>query len=264
ARYADIVLPASTSLESEDFYRSYGHRYAQYAPRVIEPLGEARSNLWLIQQLAGRFGLDDDVFTRTPREHLEQLFAGARGAAAGIAPGEIVANGPTKLPLANPGPAITYLYSEQMEADGLPGLPEWRPDPAAPQGEDTVRWPLRLLTAPGHHQHHTAFAGVASLERKQGVPACLLHPEDAAARGIRDGDAVKLFNARGYVGLVAKVTADGQLGVAVVEGSRSRARFLAGGPLNVLTSDHLSDMGAGATYQSTWVEASLLTEAPRG
>jgi anaerobic selenocysteine-containing dehydrogenase len=253
ARYADIVLPASTSFEEEDLFRSYGHRYAQYGPKLIEPVGEARPNLWLIQQLAARLGLEEPVFRRTPREHMQALFAGASGPAARVDLDTILANGPVKLPFANPGPAITYFYSERMEADGLPGLPEWRPDPAEPQGEAAACWPLRLLTAPGHHQHHTAFAGVASLERKQGPPACLLHPDDAAVHGIADGDAIELFNERGHVGLVARVSADGQRGVAVVEGSRSRARFLSGGPLNVLTGDRLSDMGAGATYQSTWV-----------
>jgi anaerobic selenocysteine-containing dehydrogenase len=143
-----------------------------------------------------------------------------------------------------------------MEADGLPGLPRWEPDPATPAAGGL----LRLLTLPGHHQHHTAFAGVDVLERYQGVPSAQLHPDDAAKRGIHDGDPVRLFNDHGHVGLLARVTADVQAGVVAVEGTRARARYLSGGPLNVLTSARLSDLGAGATYQSTWVEAALLTE----
>src|SRR5579859_5808985 len=206
ARYADIVLPASTSLESEDLHRSYGHRYVQHAPRILEPQGESRPNLWLVQQLAAQLGLKDEVFTRTPRDHMQALFAGAAGAAARVDLETVLSGEPTKLPLADSGPTITHLYSDAMAADGLPGLPEWQPDPAQPAGEDAARWPLRLLTAPGHHQHHTAFAGVAALQRRQGTPACLLHPDDARGRGISDGDAVRLFNEHGQVGLVAKVT----------------------------------------------------------
>jgi anaerobic selenocysteine-containing dehydrogenase len=256
ARYADIVLPASTSLESEDLFRSYGTYYTQHAPRVIAPLGESRPNLWLVQQLARRLDLADPVFSLDARGHMQGLFDGATGATATLNLERLVGAGPVKLPLINPGPELTYLYSAAMEADGLPGLPGWEPDPAAAEAEG--RWPLRLLTVPGHHQHHTAFAGVASLQRKQRVPGCLLHPDDAAARGIRSGDAVRLFNDRGHVGLIATVTVDAQPGVVVVEGNRNRARYLSGGPLNVITSDRLSDMGAGATYQSTWLEVELL------
>jgi hypothetical protein len=56
------------------------------------------------------------------------------------------------------------------------------------------------------------------------------------------------------------VSTDTQPGVVAVEGSRPGASFLRGGPLNVLTADRLSDMGAGATYQSTWVEARRLRD----
>ena len=58
ARYADIVLPATTYLETEDFYRAYGTYYLQYAPAAVPPQGEARSNMRLAQELAQRMGLD--------------------------------------------------------------------------------------------------------------------------------------------------------------------------------------------------------------
>ncbi|MHB8574553.1 MAG: molybdopterin-containing oxidoreductase family protein [Dehalococcoidia bacterium] len=257
ARFADIVLPACTSFESEDLFRSYGTYYAQHGPRLIEPVGESRSNRWLAEQLAARLGLTDPVFSRGPREHMQALLAGATGPAAQFSLEDLIGAGPVKLPLENSGPEMTYLYSEKMAAEGLPPLPEWTPDEAATADS---RYPLRLLTAPGHAQHHTAFAGVESLQRRQGDAGCLLHPVDAASRGISSGDAVRLFNEHGHIGLRANVTADCQQGVVVVEGNRSRARFLSGGPLNVLTSARLTAIGAGATYQSTWLEAALLGE----
>jgi anaerobic selenocysteine-containing dehydrogenase len=145
-----------------------------------------------------------------------------------------------------------------MAQDGLPPMPEWRPDPAA---EDAAaRWPLRLLTLPGHFQHHTAFSGVDRLRRRQGPPICLLHPLDAEARGITAGDPVLLYNDQGEVGMTAKLSADTRPGVVAVEGNRAKSAYLRGGPLNVLTSDRLADLGAGATYQSTWLDVCLLAD----
>lgn len=252
AAFADIVLPACTAFETEDLYRGYGTYYTQYGPRVLDPVGESRSTLWLAQELARRLGLADPVFRRDPRAHMQHALAGATGPTADLALADLLAGGPVKLPFVNDGPAVTHLFSRAMADAGLPPLPEWTPDTAEAEGSGAA--PLRLLTLPGHFQHHSAFAGVERLQRRQGAPACILHPEDAAARDIGDGDAVVLFNERGQVGLYARVDDATRPGVVAVEGSRARGRFLSGGPLNVLTSDRLADMGGGATYQSTRVE----------
>src|ERR1041385_8692913 len=76
ARYADIVLPATTYLETEDVYRAYGAYYLQYAPAAVAPQGEAWSNFRLAQELARRMGLSDPIFQMTPREVMAQLFRG--------------------------------------------------------------------------------------------------------------------------------------------------------------------------------------------
>lgn len=255
ATYADYVLPASTAVESEDFYRSYGTYYAQLGRQLIEPLGEARSNVWLVRELAARMGLTDPVFQRDTREHIETMLKGAVGPSAVLSYERLDANGPVKLDIPNTGPAVTRLWSDELAAEGLPGLPEWTPDA---NETDAERFPLRLLTLPGHFQHHTAFAGVRALRRRQGGPLCVLHPTDAEARGLKEGAAVLLHNDRGEAGLYVRVSDDTLPGTVAIEGSRGRSDFLRGGPLNVLVSDQLTDMGAGATYQSTWVEASPL------
>jgi anaerobic selenocysteine-containing dehydrogenase len=96
--------------------------------------------------------------------------------------------------------------------------------------------------------------GVASLRRREGGPWVRLHPDEAAARGIQQGQAVELFNAAGFVGLNAMVSSDVPPGIVVVEGHRPQSHYLSGGPLNRLCSDRLSDLGEGATYQSTWLD----------
>jgi anaerobic selenocysteine-containing dehydrogenase len=127
-------------------------------------------------------------------------------------------------------------------------MPDWVEDAA--EIEAARRWPLRLLTAPGYYQSHTAFSGVATLRRRQGPPACVLHPDDAAARSVRDGEAVELFNDRGSVVLRLRVSDETPRGVAFVPGQRPAAEA-GGGTINMLVSDRFSDFGDGATYQDT-------------
>jgi anaerobic selenocysteine-containing dehydrogenase len=258
ARYADLVLPAATAMESEDLFRSYGTYYCQYGPKLIEPLGESKPNLELVQAIAERMGLGDAFFRRSRREYFQMVLAGATGPTAELDLDRLMAGGPVKLAVPTDGPETTFFYSEAMTAEGLSALPEWRPDPS---DADEERYPLRLLTGPGHFQHHTVLSGVERLRRREGEAACMLHPEDAAARRIADGNLVALRNDRGEVSFRARVTADAQRGTVVVLGQRGVGDHPGGfGSVNRLVGDALSDLGAGATYQSTRVEARRLAD----
>jgi anaerobic selenocysteine-containing dehydrogenase len=234
ARYADILLPACTSMETDDLYRSYGHLYLQFGPQVVEPLGESRPNAWVARELARRLGLEDLVFERSTREHVTALLPSMPD----LDPARVMAGGPFRMP-GHTGPVRTCFQA-----------------PATAEEEQGSG--LRLLTAPGYYQHHGHFAGVAFLQEREGAPRCLLHPVEAGARGIADGDPVELYNDLGFVGLHAHVTDAALPGTVVVEGYRERHRYLSGGPVNVLTSSRLSDLGEGATYQSNWVEVRKL------
>src|SRR5439155_1547272 len=86
-----------------------------------------------------------------------RVLAGATGPTADLDLDRLLAGGPVKLAVPGDGPATTYFRSDALAARGLPALPEWRPDPAE---ADAARFPLRLLTGPGHFQHHTVMAGV--------------------------------------------------------------------------------------------------------
>jgi anaerobic selenocysteine-containing dehydrogenase len=142
-------------------------------------------------------------------------------------------------------------YSEALAAQGLPAMPDWQPDPE--EERQAARWPLRLLTAPGYFQSHTAFSGVPFLRRREGAPCCILHPEEARARDLSDGQRVRLFNDRGSVGLVLRVSDEIQLGNVLVPGQRPDSETVAG-TINMLCSDRYTDIGEGATYQSTWLD----------
>ncbi len=143
-----------------------------------------------------------------------------------------------------------------MAAQGLPPLPDWKPD--AEEARAAARFPLRLLTAPGYFQAHTAYAGVASLRAREGEPAVVLHPDEARRRGLGAGQPVRLENDRGALTLTLKVSDDAPPGVALVVGQRP-AGEAGGGTVNVLVGPRYSDFGEGATYQSTFLEVRAVT-----
>jgi anaerobic selenocysteine-containing dehydrogenase len=139
-------------------------------------------------------------------------------------------------------------FSQALADQGAPALPGWQPDPAA-----APAYPLRLLTTPGYFQSHTAFSGVAFLREREGVPCAVLHPAEAASRGLRDGQSVRLKNDLGAVSLRLLVADEVQPGVVLVPGQRPDEEAEAG-TVNMLCADGYTDIGAGATYQSTWLE----------
>jgi anaerobic selenocysteine-containing dehydrogenase len=259
ARYADIVLPATTYLETEDFYRAYGTYYMQYGPRAVAPQGEARSNYDVAQALAQRLGVTDAVFSMAPEKLVAELFRGATGAAAAVDVATLRDAGPLRYAPADldqgqafgtPSGKLEF-YSETLAAQGAAPMPDWVPD--AEETRDAARWKLRLLTAPGYFQAHTAYAGVGFLRKREGAPCAILHPDEAQARQLRNGQKIKLFNERGSIGLVLAVSDEVQIGVVLVPGQRPDDEAVSG-TINMLCSDRYTDMGDGATYQSTWLD----------
>lgn len=266
AQYADIVLPAASYLETDDLYRGYGAYWMQWGQKAAEPRGEARSNFDVAQALAQRMGLTDRIFTVSPQEAVKELFEGATGPAAKADPGKLLTGEPVHIahgwagqPFKTPSGKLEF-YSEQLARQGVSPMPDWNEDPV--EAADARKWPLRLLTAPGYFQAHTAFSGVSFLRNREGRPFCILHPDDAKARGLKDGSNVRLFNDRANVGLVLRVSDEVRPGVVLVPGQRPSGEALAG-TVNMLCSDRYTDIGEGATYQSTfldvgpWIEPSL-------
>ena len=142
---------------------------------------------------------------------------------------------------------------------GLPPMPIWEPDPQ--EVLDAGKWPLRLLTTPGYFQSHTAFSANAFLRKREGEPCCVLHPNDAARRGLSAGSKVRLFNERGEVGLILRVSDEIREGVILVPGQRPEAEAVSG-TVNNLCSDRLTDIGGGAIYQSTFLDVEAWEKSP--
>jgi len=241
-------------METEDLHRSYGTYYMQRSAQVVAPHGEARPNRWVARELARRFGVKDAVFEMSTDELIATVFRGARGPVTAIDPAGLRDHRPVKLSLPSGGPRWgtpskrLEFYSADLGAHGGAALPDWVPDPE--EQELAKRWPLRLLTAPGYFQSHTAFSGNPALRRRAGAPECVLHPETAAARGVHDGDHVTLVNDHGEVRMRLRVSDEVGPGVVLVPGQRP-AGEAAGTTINMLCSTRYSDLGDGATYQST-------------
>jgi anaerobic selenocysteine-containing dehydrogenase len=253
ARYADLVLPATTYLETEDVLRAYGTYYLQFLNQVVAPHGEAWSNARLARELARRFGVTDPVFSMTTDEQVALLFRGATGPIAEVDAASLRTAGPVKLRrpagpqrFGTPSGKLEF-YSASLADEKLPAMPDWQPDSASPE---PGRWPLQLLSVPGYFQSHTAFTGNRFLRKREGAPVCILHPDDAGRRGLHDGDPVELVNDRGRMGALLRISDEILPGVALVPGQRpvGEARH---GTINFLTSDRYTDLGDGATYQST-------------
>ncbi len=257
AHYADIVLPAANYLETDDLYRSYGCYWMQWGPQAAKPAGEARSNFEVAQALARRMGLGDRIFSLSPHDAAKELLKASPYDQAKLFAGmpQRYVEGWQPQIFGTPSKKLEF-YSEQLARMGVSPVPDWTPD--AIEVADARKWPLRLLTAPGYFQAHTAFSGVGFLRGREGKPFCILHPEDATKRRLKDGAEVKLFNDRGTIGLVLKVSDEVQPGVVLVPGQRPSSEALSG-TINILCSDRYTDMGEGATYQSTYLDVAAWT-----
>jgi anaerobic selenocysteine-containing dehydrogenase len=256
AKYADILLPATTYLETEDFYRSYGSYYMQYATPAVTPQGDAWSNFRLAQELAARMGVEDRVFRMSEKEILPEFFRGATGAVSTVDPTDLWGGGAIKAAPVGGQEFRTAsgkleIYSEALERQGISPMPDWQAD--AVEESDAANWPLRLLTAPSYFQPHTAYSGVGFLRKREGEPFCVLHPREAIRRNLVDGQKVRLFNHRASVGLALRVSDEIGEGIVLVPGQRPESETLAG-TVNMLCSDRLSDIGEGACYQSTFLD----------
>jgi len=275
--YADFILPATTFLEHTDIQGAYGHYFVQLSKQAIEPVGESRPNVWLFGQLAQRMGFTEPCFRDTPEEMIRQLLnIGADGHSTnagmehitfedlereGHIPLAFHRDGEsrpflpyTSGPFATPSGKIEF-YSESLAAAGLDPLPAFTPPAESRWGELSRKYPLEFLPRKADNYMNSTFAnldGHRKMESKTNQ-RLEIHPADAKTRAIGEGDAVRVFNDRGSVRLTAMLNAN--LPAGVVTARLDWAKMNGDGAnVNALTSERLTDIGAGATFYSTLVE----------
>ncbi|OGR17438.1 MAG: hypothetical protein A2X81_16025 [Desulfobacterales bacterium GWB2_56_26] len=252
ARYADLLLPATTFLENRDIYTAYGHFYLGVTSPVIEPVGETRSNFDLFQALAKKMGFNDPPFVQTCEERIADYLGSLQGLPEGCDIKEITAG--------------RYIHSTNSRSDGrvLTGKGKFHFAAVGLSGEPSVcrltqagesadpdllsRFPFRLIVPPHVDLLNSTFG-----ERYPGkVGDVLVHPEDAATWEVEDGEKVLLRNHRGSSVRIARVTTDTRPGVLVTEGIFWPTEDEGGG-INDLTSQKLADLGGGATFHESLV-----------
>lgn len=274
ARYADVLLPATTHFEQTDLYSSFWHLYLNLAEPAIAPRGEAKSNVEFFSLLAQRLGFEDACFT----DDVDTLIAQAldnpgNPFLSGITLERLKEGGPVRLNVESPHPAFAdghfptpsgkiELYSAQMERDGLDPLPSHAPLIEGGDGEQPPGgpFPLLFITPPNHFFLNSTYANMPSNIRSEERPRLEIHPEDARARGIRDGDTVRVFNLRGDVQLEAALTDDVRPGVVVSRGLWWGRHSPRGHGVNATTPQRLADMGGGATFFSNLVEVDRIED----
>jgi anaerobic selenocysteine-containing dehydrogenase len=159
---------------------------------------------------------------------------------------------------AGPVPTLSgkvEFYSETLAAQGLDALPAFYPPTESRWGKDAKHYPLEFLSRKADNYMNTTFANLDGHRKMEARKSQRLemHPVDAEARGIAEGDAVRIWNDRGALTLTAMMNA--RLPAGVVAGQLDWAKLSGkGGNVNALTSERLTDIGAGATFYSTLVE----------
>ena len=282
ADYADIVLPATSQLEHFDLHGSYGHLYVQANNPAVAPLGESKPNTDVFRLMAREMGFEPELFEETDEELARgSLWEGeapaepSLGGSAGASPSRALAGvtldatkaGPVRLnlpaswtPFAEGGfPTASgkcEFFSEREARAGRDPLPHYIPPHEDPQTRPDLaaKYPLQLLTPPDPAFLNSTFANVPALREAAGGPTLEIHPDDAAARGIADGQGVAVWNERGRFRARAVVGESVKPGVVVSLGLRWRRNTPDGVNCNATTGTALTDLGAGATFFDNLVE----------
>ncbi|MDX1432551.1 MAG: molybdopterin guanine dinucleotide-containing S/N-oxide reductase [Gammaproteobacteria bacterium] len=299
ARHADIVLPATTTLERNDIGRASNDNHVFAMHKALEPVGEARNDYDILAGLAARLGFGErftegrdeeawlrhlyDVFRQqVARERIElpDFDTFWREGAIELPlhdPDRVLFHdfrqSPERHPLKTPSGRIE-IYSETIGSfgyDDCPAHPTWLEPAEWLGGDGAGRFPLHLISnQPSTRLHSQLDLGATSIAGKvNGREAVLIHPDDAAARGIGDGDVVRLYNDRGACLAGARVTADVRRGVVVLPTGAwydpdPESRLDRHGNPNVLTNDKgTSRLAQGPSAHTTLVDIERLAgDAP--
>ena len=255
ADFADYILPATTQLEHWDVHMSYGHTDVLLNRPAIAPLGEAKPNAQIFRELAAHMGYtepcfaeDDLTLCRTAYGEavdfdklLDQGFVSLTTKEAPFAHGNF----------STPSGQCEF-FSARLAALGFDGLPDHVPNHEA--FNSSLQYPLAMISPPARNFLNSTFVNVPSLSELHGEPLLEMHALDAAARGLQNGDLVRVFNRRGVYHCKLKISPRARAGVVNGLSVWWRKLGLNGTNVNQLTSQNLTDLGAGPTFYDCLVQ----------
>ncbi len=254
ADMADYVLPATTQLEHLDVHVSYGHTYALINEPAVAPLGEARPNTQIFRELASRLGFAEPCF-----QDSDETLARAAFKPEWVDFEQLRQVG--WVPLALPeapfadGGFPTRNGRVQIDVPGL-GLPDHVPNYESRRSSPELaqRYPLAMISPPARNFLNSSFVNLKSLRDIEGQPLLEMHPDDAAARGLRDDSVVRVFNDRGSYRCTCRISDRARPGVVNGLGIWWRKLGLDGSNVNELTHQRLTDIGRGPSFYDCLVE----------
>jgi anaerobic selenocysteine-containing dehydrogenase len=249
AAHADVVLPSTTQLEHLDLVFSWGHHYLTWNEPAIEPLGEAKPNTEAFRLIAARLGLDDPCFRETDAELLDALLAG-------FDEGELRTRGWHKIDLGQ-GPVPHAQGGFGTESGRVALHARYEPPAEVADAALAERFPLAMITPKTHLFLNSTFANQRRQHSAQPAPEVVLHPHDAAVRGIEDGSTVRVFNSRGDFSCAARISDDARPGVLVAPMGWWNADYPAGRSGQATTSQALTALGNAPTFNDNRVEVEL-------
>lgn len=256
ARYADIVLPATTMIEHADLVGSWGFSYLSWNEAAIAPVGESKSNAELTRLLAARLGFTEAVFGLDDHQLMELALLDSPAAAAGVTADTLRRDGFVRVGVpagvATAAEAVFPFSCDALQQAGLHPVAEYRPPGQPPVVGGP--FPLRLLTLKRHYSINSSYGALPVLLGAEPTQVAQMHPDDAAARNVADGDAIRVFNDLGSIRCGVSVIDKVPPGTIAVPFGRWGSDAATGGA-NSLTSDRLGDLANGPTFCDNLVEA---------
>ena len=271
AQMADIVLPATMFMEHDDLYYGGGHQHISVGAKLIDAPGECRSNHEVLQGLGRRLKAVHPGFEMTPRELIDAtLKKSGHGNIEGLE-ADIWRDIQPDFRASHYLDGFAHADKKfHFKADwanppfGTPGMGPWAEMPSLPDHwriieEADEAHPFRLATSPSRSFLNTSFNETPSSIAREGEPSVMIHPEDAAAFGIADGEAVTLGNTRGETTLTARLFDGVRRGVLIAELIQPNKAHIGGRGINMLTgAEEVAPVGGAAFHDNkVWIRKSV-------
>jgi anaerobic selenocysteine-containing dehydrogenase len=260
-------------MEHDDLYYGGGHQHISVGPKLIDPPGECRSNHQVLQALARRLDAVHPGFEMTPRELIDVTLKKSGHGDIESLEADIWRDIQPDFRTSHYLDGFAHADKKfHFKADwahppwGKPGLGPWEQMPALPDHwtiieEADEAHPFRLATSPSRSFLNTSFNETPSSIAREGKPSVMMHPEDAAALGIADGDLVTLGNVRGQTNLTAKLFDGLRRGVLIAESIQPNKAHVGGRGINMLTgAEAVAPVGGAAFHDNkVWVRKAAVS-----
>jgi anaerobic selenocysteine-containing dehydrogenase len=287
AKYADLLLPATMQAEQYDLMLSWGHFYMMLNQPAIPPPGECLPNIDLFRKLAKAMGFEDEYWSLSYDDMLSRCYDWNAPQMEGITLDLLKQRGFMRLNVGAPDKRAPHAsggfktasgkceFKSSLAADGNFVVSIWRSGYEAMQSGTPVdpvpdyipslersqengalaqRYPLNLVTPKPHGFLNSQYGNESTQQRRQGEQSIVLHPKDAAARKIRHGDYVRVFNDRGSFEARAEVSEDIMVGLLMTNVGHWPSLNRTGTGVNSTTPPRHANLGQSGAYFDNLVE----------